>query len=209
MNAPFETCSESESERARRAGGNGDQQAGEILTRRIADVEVVPIKWLWPERIARGKLTIIAGHPGLGKSQVTIALAAVVATGGRWPVDNTLCERGDVLMLSAEDNAADTIRPRLEAAGADIDRVEVLDGVVEGFDLDGSKVSRPLNLKTDIAALAALFASRPDLALFVVDPVSAYLGSTDSHVNADVRSLLAPLAALAAKYGVAAVLPSW
>ena len=182
--------------------------AGHIALRRIADVEPVPIRWLWPGRIARGKLTMIAGHPGLGKSQVTCALAAVVTRGLRWPVDGTPSEAGSVAVLSAEDDVADTIRPRLEAAGADVTKVEILDGVVDAFDPSGAPIQRSLNLRTDIAKLDGLFASRSDLALLIVDPVSAYLGGTDSHVNADVRALLAPLSALAAKYAVAIVLVS-
>lgn len=168
----------------------------------------MPIRWLWPGRIARGKITMIAGHPGLGKSQITCALAAVVTKVGCWPVDKSPCELGTVAILSAEDDVADTIRPRLEVAGADIAKVEILDGVIDAFDPSGAPIQRPINLRTDIAKLDALFASRPDLALLVVDPVSAHLGGTDSHVNADVRALLAPLSALAAKYGIAIILVS-
>ena len=179
-----------------------------IVLRRVADVEAVPIRWLWPGRIARGKLTMIAGHPGLGKSQITCAIAAVVTTGGRWPVDGTPCERGAVAMLSAEDDVADTIRPRLEAAGADVAKVEIVDGVIDAFDTAGEPIQRSVSLKADTARLDALFASRPDIAVLIVDPVSAYLGGTDSHVNADVRALLAPLSALAAKRQIAVIMVS-
>src|SRR5215831_1137619 len=103
------------------------------IVRRLSEVEAKPIRWLWPGRIARGKVSMIAGHPGLGKSQITAALAAVVTTGGTWPVDRTQCERGSVILLNAEDDAADTIRPRLEAAGADISRIEIIEAVVEGY----------------------------------------------------------------------------
>ena len=98
-----------------------------VEVRCVADVEIKPVRWLWPGRIARGKLTMIAGDPGLGKSQVTVALAATVSTGGEWPVDGSACERGSVLILSAEDDVADTIKPRLMAAEADENRVFVLD----------------------------------------------------------------------------------
>lgn len=179
-----------------------------VITRRVCDVEAVPIRWLWPGRIARGKLTMIAGHPGLGKSQLTCAIAAVVTTAGRWPVDGTSCELGAVAMLSAEDDVADTIRPRLEAGGADVSRVLVIDGVADAFDSAGMPVQRSMSLKMDIARLDRLFASRPDIAVLIVDPVSAYLGGTDSHVNADVRALLAPLSALAAKHQVAVIMVS-
>ena len=179
-----------------------------IVMRRVSDVESVPIRWLWPGRIARGKLTMIAGHPGLGKSQLTCAIAAIVTTGGRWPVDGTPCDIGSVAMLSAEDDVADTIRPRLEAAGADVSRVEVVDGVIDAFDAQGAPIQRSVSLKADVARLDALFAARPEITVLIVDPISAYLGGTDSHVNADVRALLAPLSALAAKHGVAVIMVS-
>jgi RecA-family ATPase len=66
---------------------------------------------------------MLAGHPGLGKSQLTASIAAIVTTGGVWPVDKTRCERGNVVFFSAEDDAEDTIRPRLEAAGADLELI--------------------------------------------------------------------------------------
>lgn len=68
------------------------------------------IQWLWPERIALGKVTLLVGDPSAGKSLLTTALAAVVSNGGDWPVDHTSSPTGDVIMLSAEDDAADTIK---------------------------------------------------------------------------------------------------
>ena len=78
-----------------------------------------PVEWLWPGRVAIGKQTLIAGEAGLGKSQVTIAMAAAVTTGGTWPCGEGRAPLGNVIILSAEDGAADTIIPRLMAAGAD------------------------------------------------------------------------------------------
>ncbi len=116
--------------------------AGSVTTRRLSDIEAKPVSWLWPGRIARGKLTIIAGNPGLGKSQITASIAAVVTQGGRWPLDRSPCTAGDVLFLSAEDDPADTLRPRLEAAGANLHRVHVVDGVTAGYTGDGSRTDR-------------------------------------------------------------------
>jgi RecA-family ATPase len=76
----------------------------------IADVEPKPISWLWPEKIARGKVSMIAGDPGLGKSLVTLALASAVSTGARWPVEGGNAPIGSVVILSDEDSVADTIR---------------------------------------------------------------------------------------------------
>jgi len=91
------------------------QDAGSLATRRLSDIEAKPVCWLWPGRIARGKVTIIAGNPGLGKSQITASIAAVVTNGGCWPVDRDRCVPGGVIFLNAEDDPADTLRPRLEA----------------------------------------------------------------------------------------------
>jgi hypothetical protein len=189
------------------ATGNdvANQAAHAVIVRRLSDIQAKPIRWLWPGRIARGKVSMIAGHPGLGKSQVTAALAAVVTAACKWPVDRTPCELGSVILLNAEDDAADTIRPRLEAAGADISRIEIIEAVVEGYRSDGGQSTRGFNLKEDLGALDALLAQRRDVALVVIDPVSAYLSGVDTHINADVRAILAPLGELAAKHGVAIV----
>jgi RecA-family ATPase len=91
--------------------------------------------------VAIGKLTIVAGDPGLGKSQLTAFMAAKVTTGGRWPNDDGSAPPGNAIMLSCEDDIADTIRPRLEAAGAALERVHVIEAVrtlagqIRGFSL--------------------------------------------------------------------------
>ncbi|MGB8437184.1 MAG: AAA family ATPase [Burkholderiales bacterium] len=173
-----------------------------VISRRLADVRAVPIRWLWPGRIARGKVTLIAGDPGLGKSQLCLSLAAIVSTAGLWPVDRTRAERGSVVILSAEDDAGDTLRPRLEAADADLDRCHVLDAVrVESR--EGMPTTRMFSLREDLDRLSWLLDQIGDVTLVVIDPISAYLGGTDSHVNADVRALLAPLSEVAARHSVA------
>jgi putative DNA primase/helicase len=178
---------------------------GLLNTRCLADIEAKPLRWLWPGRVARGKLTIIAGNPGLGKSQITASIAAVVTTGGRWPVDCQQSPHADVLFLTAEDDPADTLRPRLEAAGADLARVHVIDGVTKGYTGDGSRKTRAFSLDDDLQALEAKLAELGDVAVVVIDPITAYLGDTDSHKNADVRALLAPLGELAARHNVAII----
>jgi hypothetical protein len=93
-----------------------------LASRKVSEIEPRPIQWLWPGRIGRGKVSIIAGNPGLGKSQITASIAAIVTNGSHWPVDRAPSEAGDVVFLSAEDDPADTLRPRLEAAGANLSR---------------------------------------------------------------------------------------
>lgn len=179
--------------------------APDIIYRRLFDIKAKPIHWLWQGRIARGKVSMLAGNPGLGKSQITASLAAVITTGGTWPVDRTKCERGNVIFLSAEDDPADTIRPRLEAAGADLSRVFIIDAVVDGYRTGGVEIQRAFNLTKDLIRLGDMLQEIGDVALVVIDPITAYLGEADSHKNAEIRALLAPLSDMAAKHGAAVV----
>lgn len=191
-----------DSDSSARTGASADPSF-QVQYRRLSDVQAKPIHWLWPGRFARGKVSMIAGHPGLGKSQVTLNMAAIVTTGLCWP-DGTPSEPGSVVLLSAEDDAADTIRPRLEAAGADLDRCYILDAIRASND-EGKVVLRPFNLERDIERLEEMLRKFGDVALVVIDPITAYMGSADSHKNSDVRALLASLGDLAARYGVAIV----
>ncbi|HTP64636.1 MAG TPA: AAA family ATPase [Geobacteraceae bacterium] len=181
------------------APGQSAEKTLPFRYRRLSDIEAKPIRWLWPGRIARGKVSILAGHPGLGKSQITASLAAIVTTGGQWPLDRFRCEPGNVVFFSSEDDAEDTIRPRLEAAGADLSRCFIMDAVLAG------ETTRSFNLDCDINRLSIMLKHIGYVALVVIDPVTAYLGNTDSHKTADVRSLLLPLGELAAKHGTAVV----
>ena len=94
----------------------GGSSATDLVS--LATVEAAPVDWLWHRRIARGKLNLIAGQPGRGKSQITKYMAARISTGTNWP-DGAPCSLGSVIFITCEDDAADTIVPRLMAAGAD------------------------------------------------------------------------------------------
>ena len=94
----------------------------------MADVESRPIRWLWPGRIALGRISLLVGMPGAGKSFLTCDMAARVSTGQQWP-DGSRCERGSVLLVTAEDDPGDTIRPRLDAQGADVSRDSPAGGI--------------------------------------------------------------------------------
>jgi hypothetical protein len=180
-----------------------DIRIGSPIVVKLADVTPEPITWLWPGRVASGKLTLLAGDPGLGKSLVSLDIAARVSTGNRWPDCTTGPARGGVVLLSAEDDPADTIRPRLDAAGADVSRIHLIQAV-EWFDGDTSqRVTRSFSLERDAAALEEAIEQTPDCRLVIIDPISAYLGKTDSHKNADIRGLLTPLSQLAQRRRVA------
>ena len=162
-----------------------------------ADLKPQPVSWLWRDWLALGKLHILAGAPGQGKTTIAIAMAATVTSGGRWP-DGSPCERGHALIWSGEDDPADTLLPRLIAAGADKSRVHF----VSGTRTDGEL--QPFDPATDMLQLAEQAARIGNVRLIVVDPVvSAVTG--DSHKNTEVRRDLKPLVDLASAMGAALV----
>jgi hypothetical protein len=171
----------------------------------LNDLEMKPVVWMWEERIACAKLNVLAGDAGLGKSQTTANFAAIVSTGGYFPDSDTPAIKGNVIFLSAEDDPADTIKPRLVAAGADVNHVYILDAI-KTKSREGKEGIRNFDLSEDIERLAAIMDKVGNVRLVVIDPISAYMGGTDSHNNADMRGLLAPLSAMAAKHGAAVLL---
>lgn len=155
----------------------------------MADVAPEQVTWLWYPYIARGKLTILEGDPGLGKSWLTCALACAVSRGRGLPGADSF-PPGNVLMLSAEDGLGDTLRPRLDAVGADITRIFAL--------------AEPLTF-TDTGLLkleAAIIEHSP--VFIVIDPLFAFTGNkVDIHRANECRAVSAPLAAIAERHGCA------
>jgi archaellum biogenesis ATPase FlaH len=192
--------------RAYEAQARAEVLSGMVYTC-IADVRPEAVKWLWPGRIPLGELSMIVGDPGLGKSQICASLTSVVTNGGQWPVTRERCDVGSVLILSAEDNIKHTIRPRLDAAGADVQRCHTLQAIKRVAE-DGSTFEGGFNLAEDLAKLSVLMDHLQDVRLVIIDPVSAYLGETDSHKNAEVRGMLAPLTTLAGRHRAAIILVS-
>ena len=163
----------------------------------ISDVQREEVKWLWHNRLALGKLHIVEGDPEVGKSWLLLALAAGITMGAALPGQGPQ-PPGKVLLLSAEDGLADTIRPRLEDMGADLGLVTALTAV---RDEEGRE--RLPSLVDDLQALELVLA-KGGYRLVVIDPINAYLGaSLDTHRDAAIRSVLSPLAALAERCGVA------
>ena len=169
-----------------------------LISRCAAEIPLEKIEWLWPKRIARGKHTCIAGEPGTGKSQLTIAIIAAVTTSGEWLCGEGRTPLGNIIILCAEDGAADTIVPRLRAAGADLSRVRVVSAVRNGNDS-----RRSFNLQLDLELLEKEIERVGNVVLVVIDPISSYLGKADSHKNSEVRGVLAPLSEMADRTRVA------
>jgi putative DNA primase/helicase len=165
----------------------------DVVLTAASDLRLEPVRWLWEGWLPHGKLTLLAGAPGSGKTTLAMQFAAVVSAGGVWP-DGTRCDAGDVVVWSAEDSPADTLAPRLLAAGSDLSRVCFVEAV-RGADGD----HRPFDPAIDMPRLkAALARTKP--ALLILDPVvSAVAG--DSHKNAEVRRSLAPVVELAESVG--------
>ena len=161
------------------------------------DVKPEAISWLWPGRLAKGKLAIMAGRPSAGKSCLTADIAARISSGTPWP-DGSPCLQGHVVIASLEDGVADTLVPRLRSAGADLSDGRVM--ILSHVDVDGREES--LSLNRHLATFEQVLA-RPGLALLILDPLDAMLGGIDTHRSADLRSALAPLCRLASKHGVA------
>jgi hypothetical protein len=162
-----------------------------ICFRRLSDVAFRKTNWLWDHWLPLGKTALLEGDTGLGKSLLTLDLCARVTTGRPWPDGTAPVAPCNVAMLNGEDNVQDTVRPRLQALGADLDRVFFVDGVAD------QKGEEPLRLPGHALALRAVV-EQTQAKLLVVDPFVDFL---DKKVNVandqSVRPVLALLAGLA------------
>jgi hypothetical protein len=162
----------------------------------LSDVRPESVRWLWEPYLPRGKLALLDGDPGVGKSLITLDLAARLSRGGPLP-DGTPVGRPHItLLVGAEDAAADTTRPRAEAAGADLARV-----------VSVTAANRlPLVFPDDIHEMANLVkARRPDLV--VIDPITAFLPpGVAANSDQGVRRVLLLLSILADRTGCAVLL---
>lgn len=165
---------------------------------RLADIEPEGVSWIWSGRIAKGKLTLLDGDPGTGKSTLALNLAAAISTGGILPGGDRVTP-ADVVILSAEDGAADTIRPRIDAAGGDPRRIHLLTAVLT------SEGEEAPDLCSHIPIIRAAV-ERTKAALVIIDPLMAYLGpDVNSHRDQDIRRTLSPLSKMAEETGTALV----
>jgi putative DNA primase/helicase len=185
-----------------------EESETEVKVVTLSKVEAQPLRPLWPGKLWRGKLALMAGDPGLGKSLSTLDIAARITRGTTWPASVDRAPLGDVVILSAEDDAADTLRPRLEACGADLDRVHVILEVLEPDIKTGRRRRKSFRLGPHLEQLEKICTKHHPV-LLIIDPITAYMSAdTDSHATADVRSDLAPLAELAQRQGMAVLMVS-
>lgn len=148
-----------------------------------AGIKPLPITWLWPGWLPAGKLTILAGAAGTGKTTLALGLAATLTAGGKWP-DGIICRsKGNVLIWSSEDVADDTLVPRLIASGADMNRCHFIEGITE------NGVSVPFDPSQDILDLHRAVEKIGGVSLLLIDPIISAV-SGDMHRANDVRRSL-------------------
>jgi hypothetical protein len=170
----------------------------------MSSVQPEKVSWLWHGRIPFGAVTLIDGDPGLGKSTVLLDLASRVSRGAPMPNELTGREPANVVLLTAEDALGSVVRPRLDAAKADVSRVAVLRAVVEK-DGDAKTPQMPC-LPANFEQLRRAI-DKTKAKLVAIDPLMAYLSEeVNSHKDAEIRRLvMAPLARLAEETGAAVV----
>ncbi len=159
----------------------------------MADVESKNVEFLWYPYIPYGKITIIQGDPGEGKTIAVLRIAALLTKGEMLPEDKQEREPINVIYQTAEDGLADTVKPRLEAAGADCSRILVIDESAENLSMLDSRIEEALK--------------ETGAKLIILDPIQAYLGSNvDMHRANEIRPVMKHLGNIAEKYGCAIIL---
>jgi hypothetical protein len=177
--------------------GEADSEEVRLHVTSLNQVAAEQVHPLWPKRIFRGKLSVMAGDPGVGKSFASLDVAARVSLGGPWPDGSGYAPQGNVLLLSAEDGLADTVKPRLQLLGADMRRIHSL-----GLTVSKGAEEIGLSLQQHLPEIERFIAEN-DIILMAADPLLAFTGRVDTHRSAEVRGLLSPLAAMAERTGCA------
>jgi KaiC/GvpD/RAD55 family RecA-like ATPase len=169
----------------------------------VSTVDCRPVEWYWPLRLARGKVTLLVGDPGVGKSCVWMDIVARASLGASWPTGSAIPGGATAsIILSAEDAIDDTIKPRLEAAGADTTKIYAVPTVRDSL----AHEDRLVTLDRDVAALEEAIHDT-HASLFVIDPVGAYLPPTlDAKMDHTVRSVLRPLIDMAERTNATCIL---
>jgi len=163
-------------------------ERSKAILRSFSEYESRPIDWLWQNRVAQGKLTIFAGDPSLGKSLSTLDIVARVSRGIKFP-DDSPCPEGSSVILTSEDDPADTIKPRLIGLGADMNKVHFLVGEWDEKMKAVVHCSlQEINIFYDV--IQQLDKIGQKLRLLVIDPMDSFMGGGDSNCNEDVRKVL-------------------
>ena len=159
---------------------------------RMNEVEATETQWLWYPYIPFGKITVIQGDPGDGKTTCVLAIAAAITTGAALPESKTAAEPMSVIFQTAEDGLGDPVKPRLVQSGADCERVIVIDESEKELSLSDIRIEQAITLT--------------GAKLFILDPLQAYIGAdVDMHRANEIRPVLKRISAVAEKTGCAVV----
>jgi len=198
------------------------ERGSRIIVKRLSDVEPVPVQWLWFPRFALGKVSLLVGNPGVGKSFASLDIVSRISTGALWPDGENLPDgsnrapQGSSLLLTAEDGLDDTVRPRLDRMGGDCSRIFAIQGSYWESDSEkessdfpaDDEICRPefFNLLRDIELLENKVRQIGDVRIIIIDPLDAYYGArADTHQNALVRAVLGSLSELAERHHICIV----
>jgi hypothetical protein len=156
-------------------------------------IKIRAITWFWPYRAAAGEATLFAGDGGLGKSQLSLWMAAATSKGWEWPDHSGRAPLGFSIIVTAEDGADTTITPRLTAMGADLTKIRIITSPKVVIREPGKDPEIDLKALGDLPYWHGLFDRYPDTKLLVIDPVASFLGrGVSDQKNDEVRRVLEP-----------------
>jgi AAA domain/Bifunctional DNA primase/polymerase, N-terminal len=159
-----------------------------MITIRADQVKIEKLEWLWPDRIPLGKITYLSGKPDCGKSVTLIDIIARVSSGRDFPDAKNPWGERKVLLGVSEDGLGDTVKPRLIAAGAKLENIELMQLV--RVSKGDSKKKRNFALKADMKLLRHTLKKNPDIMLVALDPITGYYGDVDSNKDKDIRPVM-------------------
>lgn len=168
----------------------------------LNEVKPKPIEWFWYNRIPADKLSLIVGDPGAGKSILSIWMASIISRGKDWPdvKSSNISNIGSVIIASAEDGLADTIRVRADAMGSDVSKIKILKNIIPY-----SNQGEIFDIRKHLQILEQEIKKIEDIKLLIIDPITAYLGDLQENRNNQVRVALTPLSDLADKYKITVI----
>jgi energy-coupling factor transporter ATP-binding protein EcfA2 len=185
-------------ERATRRVDADSKVASHAVVVSLADVEPREIQWVWPGWLAKGKLHLLGGNPGDGKSTLALLWACILSRSGRWP-DGTQAPIGNTLVIHAEDDLEDTVRPRIDLHYGDPNRIFAMKYVI---DEDGR--DRAISLSAHVEEIREVIEAH-DISFVIFDPITSYLPKADRNAEGDVRDGMMPVLRVIEDTGVCAL----
>jgi hypothetical protein len=182
---------------AKKEGAGSVRSVQSVLA---GDVSMRLTKWLWYDHIPLGELTVFAGMPQKGKSTAAIDVVSRLTNGKDFPGSVKQVDACEVAILASEDNPRTTTVPRLVAAGADLKKVHLIQGTIEGTQ------EREITLDSDLELLKTFLGEHPQIKLIVMDPVTSYIGEVDPNKPKEVRPFLNKLKRFAEEMEVSLLL---